>query len=85
MQRLTKKGVNFEWGPKQIESMRLVKEGVMNAQAIRPLDYQGQGNIVLAVDSSYISIGFYIFQKDAIDSKKLYYAIVWTKRGTSPK
>ena len=52
--------------------MRLLKEGVMKAQAIRPLDYQG--NIVLAVDSSYIGIGFYIFQEDVIDPKKLYYA-----------
>jgi len=38
------------------------------------LDYKGQGKIVLAVDSSYIGIGFYIYQEDIDDPKKHYYA-----------
>lgn len=74
LQQLTKKGVPFEWGPKQIESMELIKEGVENAKAIRPIDYYNQGDIVLAVDSSYIGIGFYIYQEDILDPKKHYYA-----------
>ena len=71
---LLRKNVVFEWGPKQIESMELVKEGVANAKAIRPLDFTGQGRIVLAVDSSYLGVGFYIFQEDKVDPKKHYYA-----------
>jgi hypothetical protein len=74
LNRLLKKGVTFEWGEKQINSMELVKDGVRNAQAIRPLDYEGQGSIVLAVDSSYIGIGFYIYQEDINDPKRHYYA-----------
>ena len=74
LQRLVKKDVKFTWGPEQIESMELLKEGVRQAKAIRPLDYEGQGNIVLAVDSSYIGIGFYIYQEDVNDPKKHYYA-----------
>ena len=74
LQKLTKGGQTFEWGPKQIESMELVKDGVRNAQAIRPLDYEGQGNIVLAVDSSYIGVGFYIYQEDVQNPSKHYYA-----------
>jgi len=74
MRRLLNKGVPFEWGPKQKESMELVKEGVMNAKAIRPLDYENQGAVVLAVDSSYIGIGFYIYQEDRDDPSKQYYA-----------
>ena len=73
LQQLTKKNVNFVWGPEQIASMELLKDGVRQAQAIRPLDYEGQGNIVLAVDSSYIGIGFYIYQEDINDPKKHYY------------
>ena len=73
LQKLLRKEVPFEWGPKQIESMELVKEGVRHAQAIRPLD-KDQGAIVLAVDSSYIGIGFYIYQEDRDDPKKHYYA-----------
>lgn len=74
LQKLNRKDVNFIWGPEQIESMELLKEGVRQAKAIRPLDYEGQGNIVLAVDSSYIGIGFYIYQEDINDPKKHYYA-----------
>ena len=74
LQRLLRKEIPFEWGPKQIESMNLIKEGVQSAQAIRPLDYENQGAIVLAVDSSYIGIGFYIYQEDVNDPKKKYYA-----------
>ena len=73
LQKLLRKEVPFEWGPKQIESMELVKEGVRHAQAIRPLD-KDQGAIVLAVDSSYIGIGFYIYQEDRDEPKKHYYA-----------
>ena len=74
LQRLLRKERPFEWGQKQIESMELVKDGVRNAQAIRPLDYENQGAIVLAVDSSYIGVGFYIFQEDKVDPKKHHYA-----------
>jgi hypothetical protein len=80
LQQLQRKGKIFEWGPKQIESMELVKEGVLNAQALRPLDYDNQGDIVLAVDTSYIGIGFYIYQEDINDPKRKYYA----KFGSKP-
>ena len=64
----------FEEGLKQIKSMELVKEGVRQVKAIKPLDYENQGTIVLIVDSSYISIGFYIYQKDLMEPKKVFYA-----------
>jgi len=54
--------------------MELLKEEVRQAKAIRLLDYEGQGKIVLAVDSSYIGIGFYIYQEDIDDPQKHYYA-----------
>jgi hypothetical protein len=54
--------------------MGLIKKGVELAKAIRPLDYVNQGAIVLAVDSSYIAVGFYIYQEDRDDAKKHYYA-----------
>jgi len=74
LQQLTKKGIPFEWGPKQIKSMEAVKEGVANAKAIRPLDPDSKGKVVLAVDTSYIGIGFYIYQEDPLDEKVKYYA-----------
>ena len=74
LQRMTKKEIPFEWGPKQIESMEAVKEGVRQAKALRPIDYDGQGAVVLAVDTSYIAVGFYIYQEDQLDPKKKHYA-----------
>jgi ribosomal protein L21E len=41
---------------------------------LRPIDYHGQGAVVLAVDTSYIAVGFYIFQEDAENPKLVYYA-----------
>lgn len=80
LQRLVRKDIPFEWGSKQIASMNLVKDGVKEARAIRPLNYQSEGTIVLAVDTSYIGIGYYIYQEDPFDSKKVYYA----KFGSKP-
>ena len=54
--------------------MELIKDGVNQAKAIRPLDYEDQGPIVLAVDTSYIAVGFYIYQEDKLDPKKHYFA-----------
>ena len=59
--------------------MELIKDGVRNARAIRPLDYENQGAIILAVDSSYIGIGFYIYQEDCDNPKKHHYAAFGSK------
>ena len=74
LQKMTRKEAPFEWGPKQIASMDAVKEGVMQAKALKPIDYEHQGAVVLAVDTSYIAVGFYIYQEDIDDPNKKYYA-----------
>ena len=74
LQKMTWKEAPFEWGPKQIASMDAVKEGVMQAKALKPIDYEHQGAVVLAVDTSYIAVGFYIYQEDIDDPNKKYYA-----------
>ena len=74
LQKMTRKEAPFEWGPKQIASMDAVKEGVRQAKALKPIDYDHQGAVVLAVDTSYIAVGFYIYQEDIDDPNKKYYA-----------
>jgi len=74
LQRMTRKEVHFEWGPKQIASMNAVKDGVKSAQSLLPIDYERQGSVVLAVDTSYIVVGYYIYQEDINDPKRHYYA-----------
>lgn len=74
LQKLTRKNVTFVWGKEQEDSMELLKEGVRLAQPLKPLDPESGGPIVLAVDTSYIGIGYYIYQEDPDDPKKRTYA-----------
>ena len=71
--KLLKGSTPFEWGPDQEESMRLVKEGLTVVECLKTIDYEGQGEVVLAVDSSFKAVGYYIYQRDAIDPKKKHY------------
>lgn len=74
LQKLLRGKVPFVWGPEQEESMRLLKEGAASAQCIKPIDYSKPGNIVLAVDTSWRAVGFYIYHEDPENSKKREYA-----------
>ena len=74
IQKLLRNNAPFEWGPDQEESMEALKDGVRNAQCIMPLDYTHPGTIVLAVDTSWRAVGFYIYQEDPTDKKLKRYA-----------
>ena len=45
--------------------MQALKDGCKVVKALRPLDYENEGDIVLAVDTSYIAVGYYIYQEKA--------------------
>ena len=74
IQKLLRNGVTFEWGPEQQDSMDQLKAGAANAQVIMPIDYNKPGNIVLAVDTSWRAVGYYIYHEDPEDPKKKTYA-----------
>lgn len=74
LQRLTRKNIAFKWGPDEQLSMDLLKQGAREAKALRPLDYENGGDIILAVDTSYMAVGFYIYQQDRDDPSKKTYA-----------
>jgi hypothetical protein len=67
---LTRKGVPFAWGPDQERSMADLKEALVNSVPLGNIDYESDGAVVMAVDTSYKAIGFYIYQQDASDEKK---------------
>ena len=67
---LTRKGVPFNWGPAQEKSMADLKEALVNSVPLGNIDYESDGAVILAVDTSYKAIGFYIYQEDPIDQKK---------------
>ena len=60
---LCKKGVPFVWGPAQEKSMAELKKALRESKALVPLDYENNPNpVVLAVDTSWKAVGFYIYQ-----------------------
>ena len=67
---LTRKGVTFKWGTDQDKSMADLKEALINSVPLGNIDYESDGTVVLAVDTSYKAVGFYIYQEDPVTKKK---------------
>ena len=72
--RLLRADVEFEWTEKEQDSMDAVKQALLNCDAIKPLNYEWDSDIVLAVDTSWMAVGIEIYQCDPEDPKKRYFA-----------
>ena len=67
---LTRKGIPFNWGPDQEKAMADLKEALKNSVPLGNIDYENDGAVVLAVDTSYKAVGFYIYQESDDPKKK---------------
>lgn len=67
--RLTKKGVDFEFGKEEKEAMDTLKTLAQNSPCIRAIDYTSTNEVILAVDTSKIAVG-YILQQIGEDHKR---------------
>ena len=74
MNMLLRNNVPFKWGEEQQQSMDRLKEAMANAPCLLPIRNEWDTDVVLAVDTSWMAIGFYIYQEDPEDKKKRYYA-----------
>lgn len=72
--RLLRGDIEFEWGPKQQKSMNEIKAEVAECRALKPLNYEWDSDIVLAVDTSWRSVGLEVYQCDPLDPTKKYFA-----------
>ena len=70
LNKLLRKSKVFEWGPSQEKSMNDLKTALLRAVPLENIDYESDGAVVLAVDTSYMAVGFYIYQEDSRDKKK---------------
>jgi hypothetical protein len=61
---LTKKAVPFVYGPEQIAVQEKLKKALLESPALRPINYRSPAPVILAVDTSYIAIGFFLCQCD---------------------
>jgi hypothetical protein len=67
--KLTHKGATFEFGAEQIAAQEDLKLALLSAPALRPLDYSSESPVILAVDTSYIAVGFFLCQCDSESPK----------------
>ena len=70
LNELLRKSKVFEWGERQENSMKELKATLLRAVPLGNIDYEDEGAVVLAVDTSYLAIGFYIYQEYPEDRKK---------------
>ena len=60
---LTRKGIDFEFGPEEIHAQERLKHAIINSPAIRAINYKSDVRVYLSVDTSYIAIGYVLSQE----------------------
>jgi hypothetical protein len=79
---LTKNIMDFVWEEPQELAMAELKDAVAKAPCLHPIDYLSLLAVILVVDSSYIALGFIIYQMGA-DKKRYpnrFGSITWNDR-----
>ena len=61
---LTRKGVDYLWGPAQQKAFQKLKQLVTRAPALKPIDYTCGRQVYLSVDTSVLGVGFILSQED---------------------
>lgn len=69
---LTRKDAPFDWGPAQDTAMERLKQALLHSPALRPIDYESEAPVVLAVDTSKTAVGYILGQKDLDRPNVLY-------------
>jgi len=61
---LWRNNTEFIWDERRQFAFDTLKEHVTTAPALHPIDYTSSSPIILAVDTSYIAVGFILYQMD---------------------
>ena len=68
-----KKDVTFEWGPVQEKAQSDLKALIESCFHTRNPKFLSEQPLVLAVDTSWRAVGYYIYQRDKIEPKRIHY------------
>jgi hypothetical protein len=71
--KLTRKDEPFIFGPEKIQAQEDLKTALLESPALCAIDYTSSAPIILAVDTSYIAIGFHLCQCDVTTPSCRYY------------
>src|SRR5882724_11778778 len=79
---ITRKEMDFVWGPEQRASMEDLKQAIITAPCLQPIDYCSDHCVILAVDSSCIAMGFILLQLGAANKcyPSCFSSITWNER-----
>jgi len=72
--KLTRKDAPFEFGPLQLAAQEDLKDALLTSPALRAIDYTSSAPVILAVDTSYIAVGFHLCQCDIDNPRKRYFS-----------
>ena len=61
---LIRRGTEFIWDARREEAFSTLKKAITSAPALRQIDHKSDRPVILAVDSSYIAVGFILSQID---------------------
>ena len=70
LNRLTKNEISFAWEEKHKATMKEIKKQLVPCMAIKPIDYNSEGAVIIVVYTSWMAVGFGIFQEDPKDPKE---------------
>ena len=72
--QLTCKDTSFTFGPAQIATQEDLKKALLESPALRPINYTSDLPVILTVDTSQITVGFYLCRANLNNLHKCYYA-----------
>ena len=74
--------MEFMWGGEQQAAMDTLKQHVVSAPVLAPIDYASKRLVIVAVDSSFLAVGWIVCQLDEQGCRKPsgYGSISWTER-----
>jgi len=70
---IIKKDVTFEWGPMQKKAQSDLKALIESCFHTRNPKFPSEQPLILAVDTSWRAVGYYIYQRDEIEPKHIHY------------
>jgi hypothetical protein len=78
---LTRKGVDFEWGPEEQALMDVLKDLLIKFPAIKQIDYVSGRRVILSVDSSVRGMGYILLQlgEDGLEYLSRFGSITWNE------
>jgi hypothetical protein len=71
--KLTQKDAEFEWGSDQERAQANLIKAILKSPALQPLDYESPSPVILAVDTSYIAVGYFLVQCNEENSRVQFY------------